>query len=92
VPTLRVCLFLLLVISDGGGILAVSASASDQTPAGSSEDAAPVFVFAQQAAGGTLAPTGADDWTLSLTGVFPRTVYFTDRPARMAARWRLPSC
>jgi hypothetical protein len=77
--TLRLVLFLLLAISAAG-----ATTAAAQDPAGTPAATPLTLLFVQQAAGGTLAPAGADEWTLNLTGVFPHTVYFADRPARAA--------
>jgi hypothetical protein len=81
--TIRLVPFLLLAVS-AGGVLAVAVSTGAQTPAASEEAAASEYLFVQQAAGGTIAPADDGAWTLTLTGVFPQTVYFTDRPVRQA--------
>jgi hypothetical protein len=80
----RLSLVLLLAIGAGGGLVAVTASTSAQTPAASEDAATPTYLFVLQATGGSLASTGDGEWTLSLTGVSPQTIYFTDRPAREA--------
>jgi hypothetical protein len=58
--------------------------AAAQEPADSSGSTTPTYLFVQQASGGTMAPTGTGEWELTLTGVSPQTVFFTDRPARQA--------
>jgi hypothetical protein len=76
--TLRLVLFLLLALSAAG------ATTAAQDPAGTPEADSVSLLFVQQASGGALAPTDADAWTLTLTGVVPHTVYFADRPERAA--------
>lgn len=42
------------------------------------------YIFLQQATGGSFVSDGSGNYTLSLTGVIPYTVVFSDRPARLA--------
>ena len=64
---------------------------------GSSDNAAPVvpdnddgktkrFLFVQNASSGTFVNDGSNNYTLTLKGVSPQTIYFSDRPVRDAGQ------
>jgi hypothetical protein len=80
----RLVLLVLIAASAGSGVLTVTASTSAQTPVTAPASTTPTYLFVQQATGGTMAPADDGTWTLTLTGVVPRTVFFADRPEREA--------
>ena len=72
-------------------VLAVSLGACGDDDGGSTDsdgegvDAPPSLLYVQQAELGTFEPgNGGDSSTLTLQGVAPRTVYFSDRPDRIS--------
>jgi hypothetical protein len=77
-------LLCLLVATCTTGSLVASAAATAQDPEATPDSATPAFLFVQQATGGSLVPADGGAWTLTLTGALPQTIYFTDRPERLA--------
>ncbi|MBN2126433.1 MAG: hypothetical protein JW821_19180 [Deltaproteobacteria bacterium] len=73
-----------------GGCATVSGPAKGPEPApgsgipAASEPDRVTYMFVQEAAGGTLMPEGEGAYRLTLNEVIPYTVYFSDRPYRIA--------
>lgn len=67
--------------------VALPAAAAEEAAA-AAEAERPVFLFVQSARSGTLAPVADQQgrYTLTLHGVSPKTVYFSDRPLRIAGQ------
>jgi exo-beta-1,3-glucanase (GH17 family) len=78
-------LFLAVMLVAAAAPLTLSGCGKKQEAA-RDEEAGTVYLFTQTAEGGTLQADPAEEgsYLLTLTGVSPRTVYFSDRPQRNA--------
>ena len=72
---------LVAVVFGAGGFAIGSLS---QSPAGTSDEQTSNWLFSQTADAGTIAPNNDGTWTLTLTGIDPNVLGFTDRPLREA--------
>jgi hypothetical protein len=61
-------------VNDTGVAAAANAIANDTT----------TYIFLQEGTNGSFVKDGSGNYTLTITGVIPYTVYFSDRPARDA--------
>jgi hypothetical protein len=67
------------------GLLVLATAPLGATPQSAPKETTAKLLFALNTASGSFAPTGhTNQYTLTLAGVSPETVWFTDRPARQA--------
>lgn len=75
-----VCVLVIVLVGIGGYL--VGARLHDSPTADATQEAN--WLFSQTADAGSIAPNGDNTWTLTLTGVDPNVLGFTDRPLREA--------
>jgi hypothetical protein len=78
--TLIVCVLVVVLVGVGGYL--VGARINSTPTADATQEAN--WLFSQTADAGSIAPNGGNTWTLTLTGVDPNVLGFTDRPLREA--------
>ena len=77
-----------VLVAAGGTWLVLDRTSADDVgdPVAEVSDDSPTWLFSHTSDGGTLTPTGDDDtYTLTLTGIDPNVMAFTDRPDRQTA-------